>query len=52
MTYIDWLLGAALLLALVLALRSYFGRKYGQDCGGCSSCPHAGKCLQNKANKD
>lgn len=41
----DYLIGIVLAAAVVLALRSHFGKKYADSaCGGCSGCSRAAQC--------
>lgn len=49
----NYLIGGLIVVLVVLALRSYFGKKYGSGCGGgCASCPYSGKCHTDKKIKD
>ncbi len=49
----DYIIGGILVVCVVLALRSYFGRKYSQTgCSGCSGCARAQQCMQAKENVD
>lgn len=47
----DYVVGIALLVAIILALRSYFGKKY-QDCSGCEGCAYSQKCKERNKIKD
>lgn len=51
----NYVVGSILLVLVILAVRSYFGKKFGNDgCCGCSGCPHAHKCkvdLKEKVDK-
>lgn len=49
----NYIIGGVIAILVVLALRSYFGKKYGAGGGGgCAGCPYAGKCHTNKQIKD
>lgn len=47
----NYVIGALLLAAVVLALRSYFGKKY-QGCSGCEGCAYSQKCKERDKIKD
>ncbi|MFR6370354.1 MAG: FeoB-associated Cys-rich membrane protein [Phascolarctobacterium succinatutens] len=40
----TYIIGGLLVVLVVLAVRSYFGKKYRGGCNGCSGCPHAKNC--------
>lgn len=42
----EYIIGAVIIAAVILALRSHFGSKYGDDghCSGCSGCSRAARC--------
>ncbi len=42
----EYIIGAVIVAAVILALRSYFGSKYGDGghCSGCSGCSRAAQC--------
>ncbi len=42
----EYIIGAVIIVAVILALRSYFGSKYGDGshCSGCSGCSRAAQC--------
>ena len=48
MTY--YIIGFAAAALLALAMRRYFGKKYGGErrCNGCQGCPYAKKCAEKK----
>lgn len=51
----EYIIGAVIIVAVILALRSYFGSKYGDcsHCSGCSGCSRADRCgLHAKENVD
>lgn len=49
----NYVIGGVLVVLVVLAVRSYFGKKYGGGCGGgCGNCPYSGKCHTVKQRKD
>ena len=49
----DYIIGGIIIIGIVLAVRSYFGRKYsGAGCSGCSGCARAQQCRQAKENVD
>lgn len=49
----DYIIGAVLVVCVILAVRSYFGRKYSSDtCHGCSGCPRAAECAVKKETVD
>lgn len=49
----NYLIGGLIVVLVILAVRSYFGKKYVGGCGGgCSSCPYSRKCHTNKQIKD
>lgn len=51
----EYIIGAVIVAAVVLALRSHFGSKYGDSgcCSGCSGCSRAAQCgLHTKETVD
>lgn len=41
----TYIIAAIIAVLFVLAVRSYFGKKYGSSCGGgCGNCPYSKKC--------
>lgn len=46
----TYIIGGLLVVLVILAVRSYFGKKYRGGCNGCSGCPHAKNC-NSKKNK-
>ena len=51
----EYIIGAVIVAAVILALRSHFGSKYGDSgcCSGCSGCSRAGQCgLHTKETVD
>lgn len=49
----DYIIGAVLVVCVILAVRSYFGRKYADaGCGGCSGCACARECAVRKETVD
>ena len=44
----NYIVGGLLAIAVILAARSYFGKKYSGGCGGCEGCPHARECRSSK----
>lgn len=42
----EYIIGAVIVAAVILALRSHFGSKYGEGghCSGCSGCSRAAQC--------
>lgn len=49
----NYLVGGLLIVLVILAARSYFGKKYSSGCGGgCTDCPYCGKCHTDKKIKD
>ena len=49
----NYLIGGLIGVLVILAVRSYFGKKYGNGCGGgCCNCPYSGKCHTGKQIKD
>lgn len=41
----TYIIAAIIAVLVVLAARSYFGKKYAGGCGGgCGGCPYANKC--------
>lgn len=42
----EYIIGAVIVAAVILALRSHFGSKYGDSgcCSGCSGCSRAAQC--------
>lgn len=40
----TYIIGGLLAVLVILAVRSYFGKKYRGGCNGCSGCPHAKNC--------
>lgn len=42
----EYIIGAVIVIAVILALRSYFGSKYGDGshCSGCRGCSRAAQC--------
>lgn len=45
----TYIVGGVIVVAVILAARSYFGKKYGSSCGcGCSGCAHAKQCGSKK----
>lgn len=45
----TYIIAAVIAVLVVLAARSYFGKKYADGCGGgCGSCPYANKCHTTK----
>lgn len=41
----NYIVGGILLLLVILAVRSYFGKKFSNDgCRGCSNCANFSKC--------
>ncbi len=47
----NYIVGIVLLVAVILALRSYFGKKY-QGCSGCEGCAYSQKCKERNKIKD
>lgn len=48
----EYIIGAVIVAAVILALRSHFGSKYG-DSGCCSGCSRAAQCgLHTKETVD
>lgn len=46
---VTYIVGGVIAVAVILAARSYFGKKYGSGCGcGCSGCAHAKQCGSKK----
>lgn len=51
----EYIIGAVIVAAVILALRSHFGSKYGDSgcCSGCSGCNRAAQCgLHTKETVD
>lgn len=49
---VTYLVGAVLVVLLVLAVRSYFGKKYAGQCNSrCGGCPYARSCHTDKKIK-
>lgn len=49
----TYIIAALIAVLFVLAVRSYFGKKYGNGCqGGCASCPYTNKCHTPEKIKD
>lgn len=54
----EYIIGAVIIAAVILALRSHFGSKYGHGghcsgCSGCSGCSRAARCgLRGKETVD
>lgn len=51
----EYIIGAVIVAAVILALRSHFGSKYGDSgcCSGCNSCSRAAQCgLHTKETVD
>lgn len=51
----EYIIGAVIVAAVILALRSHFGSKYGDSsgCSGCSGCSRAAQCgLHTKETVD
>lgn len=51
----EYIIGAVIVAAVILALRSHFGSKYGDSgcCSGCSGCSRASQCgLHTKETVD
>ncbi len=44
----TYIIGGLLVVLVILAVRSYFGKKYRGGCNGCSGCPHAKNCNSKK----
>lgn len=46
----TYIIAGLLTILVILAVRSYFGKKYSGGCNGCSGCPHAKNCnsIKNK----
>lgn len=42
------IIAGLLTILVILAVRSYFGKKYRGGCNGCSGCPHAKNCTSIK----
>lgn len=40
----TYIIAGLLAVLVILAVRSYFGKKYCGGCNGCSGCPHAKNC--------
>lgn len=51
----EYIIGVVIVAAVILALRSHFGSKYGDSgcCSGCSGCSRASQCgLHTKETVD
>lgn len=51
----EYIIGAVIVAAVILALRSHFGSKYGDSgcCSGCSGCSRTAQCgLHTKETVD
>ncbi len=51
----EYIIGAVIVAAVIMALRSHFGSKYGDSgcCSGCSRCSRAAQCgLHTKETVD
>lgn len=49
----DYIVGAVIVGCVLLAVRSYFGRKFADTgCGGCSGCARARECAMKKETVD
>lgn len=51
----EYIIGAVIVAAVILALRSHFGSKYGDSgcCSSCSGCSRAAQCgLHTKETVD
>lgn len=44
----TYIIAGLLTILVILAVRSYFGKKYSGGCNGCSGCPHAKNCTSIK----
>lgn len=44
----TYIIAGLLAVLVILAVRSYFGKKYSGGCNGCSGCPHAKNCTSIK----
>lgn len=44
----TYIIAGLLTILVILAVRSYFGKKYRGGCNGCSGCPHAKNCTSIK----
>lgn len=40
----TYIIAGLLVVLVILAVRSYFGKRYNGGCNGCSGCPHAKNC--------
>lgn len=48
----DYIIGGIIIIGVVLAVRSYFGRKYANEgCQGCSGCARAKECGKENIDK-
>lgn len=48
----NYIVGGLIVVAVILALRSYFGKKYQGCCSGCEGCAYSQKCKERNKIKD